>query len=163
MLTCNVNDWPSLLHSNYHSWLLRGWGEEIAWLHVQELMCAYKYISGRHVYIKNVKTMDILDAFNQCSRKHVWFTKITCDCAVNGKWENLNAHSHIPLPVCSDHFTGLLPVFSCNQQSRGLLLTCKDGGTEKLLYMGTIAPQGLLHQVLCQRLLPGHHRTPYLC
>lgn len=56
-----------------------------------------------------------------------------------------------------------VPVSSCTQQSRGLLLPRKDGGTEKLLYLGTIATQGLLHQVLCQWLLLGHHRTPHLC
>lgn len=70
-------------------------------------------------------------------------------------------HTHIFLFLCASLVS--VPVFLYNQQIRGLVLTWKDGGTEKLLYMGTIATQGLQHQVLCQWLLPGHHRTPYLC
>ena len=34
---------------------------------------------------------------------------------------------------------------------------------EEALHMGPTAPQVLLHQVLCQRLFPGHHRPPHLC
>lgn len=55
------------------------------------------------------------------------------------------------------------PVFSCSQQFSGLLLPWEDGGTEKLLDLGTVAAQVFLHQVLRQRLLPGHHRPPHLC
>lgn len=70
----------------------------------------------------------------------------------------MQTHSS-PSLLGQSHQSVFLVYSTCSQ---GLPGTLEDGGTEKPFHMGTVAAQDVLHQVLCQRLLSGHHCKPHL-
>lgn len=102
--------WPAVLMINQtsycHRWLLMAWGEEKPGLHVQELMwtCKHKcdllYTVNNTIYsIGEHKTMDIIITASPvwCNLTYCMLLDF-CHYAVNGKWANLNAHSHTVVP-----------------------------------------------------------------